>query len=104
MAGNQGDADAAVDLLADVLSDPAEAGPAETLRLEDLAAPALLMQDRCGEIMEQPASGGGPLLGARRSRELGPFGTYGEDQEPEEADRGGPVTDLSSRPRDQFGG
>jgi hypothetical protein len=34
----------------------------------------------------------------------GRSGTYGEDQEPEDVDRGGLVTDLFSRPGDQFGG
>jgi hypothetical protein len=48
--------------------------------------------------------GGGPPLGVCRSGEPGPFGTYGEDQEPEEVDRGGLVTVLSPRPGDQFGG
>lgn len=36
--------------------------------------------------------------------EPGPFGTYEEDPAPREADRSGTVTDLSSRPGDQFGG
>lgn len=47
--------------------------------------------------------GGAPLLGASRPGEPGPFGTYEEDPGPEEADRGGTVTVLSSRPGDQFG-
>lgn len=42
--------------------------------------------------------GGGPTLCACRSGEPGPFSAYGKDQEPEEADRGGLVTVLSSRP------
>ncbi|WP_181646923.1 hypothetical protein [Streptomyces sp. WAC00263] len=45
--------------------------------------------------------GGAPLLGVTPGEHgPGPFGWYEEDAEPVEADRGGTVTELSSRPGD----